>query len=157
MPVTLAAFLLFSGAGSLFSARVPEGASVKALGLAAAMLLLFTAALHFLLPGLEGAVLGRPFYGRVLFTLGIIAPQAFLMGTCFPLGLRLLHDRNPVLVPWAYGVNSVATVVGSVLVVVLAMAMGFQAVHWIAAGLYLLAALAGARLSSVPPAPADRY
>jgi hypothetical protein len=60
---------------------------------------------------------------------------------CFPLGIRIVARMNHALIPWAYGVNGGATVLGSVAVVCLAMALGFDGVQWIAAGLYVLSAL----------------
>ena len=54
------------------------------------------------------------------------------------LGLAQLPD--PVLLPWAWGINGCASVVSAVLAVLLAMAMGFRGVVLLSLGLYGLAA-----------------
>jgi hypothetical protein len=60
-----------------------------------------------------------------------------------PTGIRLLAERAPELVPWAWGVNGAASVLGSVGAIALAMAWGFDQALVAAAGLYL-AGLGGA-------------
>ena len=52
--------------------------------------------------------------------LAVIGPLAFMMGMPMPSGLRILAAQGEDLVPWAWGVNGVASVLGSVLAVVLA-------------------------------------
>ena len=82
---------------------------------------------------------------RTSVALATIAPIAFLMGMPMPSGLRLLAVRGPDLVPWAWGVNGVASVLGSILAIILAMELGFTGVLAIAAGVYALAALVRVR------------
>jgi hypothetical protein len=55
-----------------------------------------------------------------------------------PSGIRLLRAHDPELIPWAWGVNGAASVLGSVGAVALAMLVGFDAALLVAAGLYLL-------------------
>jgi hypothetical protein len=93
-----------------------------------------------LLPIATDAWLGFPHLARCALALVLIGPAAFLMGMPMPSGLRLLAARNTELVPWAWGVNGVASVAGSILAIVLAMEFGFTAVLLIAAGLYACAA-----------------
>jgi hypothetical protein len=64
------------------------------------------------------------------------------MGMPFPLKLRTLEHCDGVLVPWAWAVNGLASVAGSVLAVALAMNAGFRAVLLVAATLYLVALVA---------------
>ena len=58
-----------------------------------------------------------------------------------PRGIRALGDEAPALVPWAWGVNGCASVVGSILAVMLSISFGFS---WVvtAGGVAYLAALA---------------
>jgi hypothetical protein len=63
------------------------------------------------------------------------------MGMPFPTGLRLLRLEAPGVIPWAFGVNGAASVLASILSIVLAMQAGFTTVLAVAAGLYLVAAL----------------
>jgi hypothetical protein len=41
------------------------------------------------------------------------------------------------LIPWVWGINGYATVIGSVLCVILALVLGFKVVIFIACGIYL--------------------
>jgi uncharacterized membrane protein YgaE (UPF0421/DUF939 family) len=52
----------------------------------------------------------------------------------------VVKNRAPAFVPWAWAINSTATVIGTVLAVLLAMLFGFTVVFATAGGLYLLAA-----------------
>ncbi|RLA94733.1 MAG: hypothetical protein DRG25_01865 [Deltaproteobacteria bacterium] len=71
----------------------------------------------------------------------IIFPLGFFMGMPFPLGILVLNRNNPDLIPWAWGVNGCASVVGAVLAVMIALRGGFSTVLFISSLLYLLAGL----------------
>jgi hypothetical protein len=71
-----------------------------------------------------------------------------------PTGLRVLAQKAPSLVPWAWGVNGAASVLGSVAALLIALSSGFDRALLVGAGLYL-AAIPFARTMS-RPAPADR-
>ena len=78
---------------------------------------------------------------RVLATGAVIAPLGMMMGMPLPLGVMILRRRAPELVIWAWGVNGFCSVLGSVLAIVLAHALGYQATLMIGASLYLAAFL----------------
>jgi hypothetical protein len=59
----------------------------------------------------------------------------------FPVALRHAGRTAPGAIPWAWGLNAVASVVGSVLAMVLATVIGFSGVLLVAGGAYLCAAL----------------
>ena len=64
------------------------------------------------------------------------------MGLPFPLGLERVAAEAPDLVPWAWGINGRASVVGAVLASILEMHIGLTLVVCLALGLYAVAALA---------------
>lgn len=108
-------------------------------------------ALHlFGLPALFHALLGTPLPLRVLVTVAALAPLGFVLGGFFPTGIAIVHATSPRLVPWAWGVNGSASVVGSVLAVVFAMSKGFRAVAVLALVLY---GIAVAAMGLVAPRP----
>jgi hypothetical protein len=78
---------------------------------------------------------------RVLATLGILALGAIPLGFFFPIGLRLAGSTDDRFVPWAWGINSGFTVIGSVCTVAAAMRIGFSALLALAAAIYLVALL----------------
>ena len=68
---------------------------------------------------------------------------AFVLGMPMPAGLAVLDRRSAGLVPWAWGVNGVASVLGTGLALVVAMSAGYRWAVLLAVGVYFLAAAAG--------------
>ncbi len=146
--VVLAAFLVFAGLGSGYSARFAEhraAARIRPISLAAAGIILFAGVYLALLPALFGWLMPEPDSVKIVVSVVLIAPLAFFMGMPFPLGLRRVADEAPRLVPWAWGVNGCASVLSAVLASLLATHVGFAVVVALAMGLYGIAALAFAR------------
>ncbi len=148
--LTMATFLIGSGLGSLVAGRFPVSAGPRILKCVALTLCLAALALQVFLPGIVEAALAYGFAVRSLVTVLLLLPMAFVMGMCFPSGIRLIQDRE-AWVAWAYGVNGAASVLGSVLAVILAMSLGFTNVQWVSAGLYVLAAILMARMGRAAP------
>ena len=136
--ITMATFLIASGIGSLFVGLFPLRMGQKLITSAAILLSVCAVLLAIYMPELHARYLAEDFELRVGITIAVLAPMAFLMGMFFPTGIRMLAKQRG-LVPWAYGVNGAASVLASVLAVFGAMILGFTAVHYIAAVLYLLA------------------
>ncbi len=136
LTVTLCSFLLFAGFGSLYSGRF-AGREAAALRKIVPLLGLAILALAVILEvALDGA-LSLPLPARVAIVMTLLAPMNFLMGMPFPLGLARLKRLEPRLVPWALGVNGGASVVASILCIVIAMESGFRAVSLISAAIYI--------------------
>jgi spermidine synthase len=93
--------------------------------------------------------------GRVALCLALLAPGSFFMGMPFPLKVRSLEGADGVLVPWAWVVNGLSSVAGSVLAIGLTMQFGFRGALLIAAALYLVA-LAADRLTAPAPVAAPQ-
>lgn len=136
--VVLAGCLFFSGIGSLVSGLFPAR---RIMPIALIMVVVSAVTLVFLLPHLTEMWLQKDDMTRILYAMIVIGPLGFFMGMPMPSGLRILSERGGDLVSWAWGVNGVASVLGSTLAVVLAMSVGFQYVMLIAAGLYAMALL----------------
>jgi spermidine synthase len=134
----LACFMVASGLGSAVAGRL--GAGPRAAVAAALVVVALLIAHALLLPWMLRATLSYPEWQRVALTVAAIAPLAFAMGIPFPTGLRLLRDEPPGWIPWAFGVNGAASVLASILSIVVAMQAGFTTVFALAAALYLLAA-----------------
>ena len=132
--VVLFAVLVFSGVGSLVAGRLGRyrGWAILALAAAALLYALGTVPLVHL-------VLGLPLPARIVIAIASIAPLALLMGIPFPSGVGVLEGRRPGLVPWAWGANGYASVVGSGLAALMALTWGFSAVMLAAAAVYLVA------------------
>lgn len=145
--VVLCAFLVFAGLGSGYSARLADRCGggrygrLRTITLAAISIAAICLAYHWLLPLLFRSLLPVSDVGRVLVSLLLIAPLAFFMGMPFPLGLAIVGEREPALIPWAWGINGCASVISAVLATLLAIHFGFTVVVGTALALYLLAAV----------------
>jgi predicted membrane-bound spermidine synthase len=135
--VVLCAFLVFAGLGSLASSRWRDRRSSLPVAAGIAVLaVLYT----LLLPSLFDHLAATPVAAKIAVSASLIAPLAFLMGMPFPLGLDAVAKRAPAWIPWAWGVNGCASVVGAILAMLLAIHLGFVVVVYAASVLYLLAA-----------------
>ena len=68
----------------------------------------------------------------------LVAPLGLLMGMPFPTGLRHVDSFRPELSPWAWGINAFATVIGSIICVLISSLAGFTVVLLIGAGIYII-------------------
>jgi hypothetical protein len=138
--VTLLGFLVFSGCGSLLSARMFQS-PIRRIQMAVLAIIIIGAAEIIFMKFSFNWLVGFSRPTRILLGLAITAPPAFFMGMPFPTGLRLVHKHSQPLVPWAWGVNGFASVTGAVLGTFLAISLGFTALILIALACYLLAAI----------------
>ena len=71
------------------------------------------------------SLIDLPFSARVLTTVVILAPFGLAMGMAMPIGLARLAALHPEGVAWAWGINGMASVLSSVLSVLIAIYFGF--------------------------------
>jgi hypothetical protein len=137
LTVVLFSLLLASAVGSALSGRFSDLALAlrRLLPAIAVAVLLYVLALPPVFYGLVH--LEAPW--RMSLVVVLLAPLGLLMGMPMPAGIRLLATAAPGLVPWAWGVNGAASVLGSVGAIALAMMVGFNATLLAGAILYLLA------------------
>ena len=145
LAVVLAAFLLFAGVGSYLSGRRGPGASITVpiIGITA-----IATTYALLSPYLTSALVGAPSMVKIGAAFVLIAPLATLMGMPFPCALARLNAVDPSLLPWAWGINGCASVVGAVLATVIAIHLGHTVVMLAGVVLYALAAASVGRMAS---------
>jgi hypothetical protein len=153
LSVVLAALLLASGIGSLLSTRVDDAGLKtwihRCIGVIAALLL----AVAFVLPPVLASSIGLPDAARLAIAAIATAPMGAALGTCFPLGIRLLARSGQArLVPVVWGVNGLLGVAGSVAGMGLAMTWGYTSVLFAAMLAYAATAWAAGRLGAVEAA-----
>ena len=138
--VVLATILVFAGLGSLSVGRLPT-VSPKFLWIPVVAILCW-ALIHI---GVGDKVfdwaLGFSFWVRLMITVLLLLIPSFLLGWFFPSGLHILAQKHSDLVPWAWGVNGCASVIGAVLGKSLAVTIGYNFVMIIACLLYALAVI----------------
>ena len=142
--VVLAGFLVFAGLGSASSGKVARRLGERsriavwsAVGAIGVLVLLYL----WLLPPLFARWIGLGDATRVLVSLALIAPLAFVMGMPFPLGLKRLSSEAPAFIPWAWGLNGFASVISAALATLLAIEFGFTLVLLTALLFYFCAAV----------------
>ena len=137
LSVVLFSLLLFTGAGAWLSAawRHPKRTLTVALTLATALMI----GAAFGLQPLLRALIGAPFAGRVAICAALLAPFGLTLGMAMPIGLRRLAALYPAGVPWAWGINGIASVLGSALGVAIAVVAGFKVATLAAAACYAVA------------------
>jgi spermidine synthase len=148
LTVVIFLLMLSSGAGSLFSRRwLPRTELAwRPITLVIAALLVDV----FFLPDWLEAWVGLGLYSRIAISGLLLAPLGFVMGMPFPTGLRALAASPIVDVPsgasvddnaveWAWAMNAAASVLGSVLAMVIAIQFGLTVTLTCGAAAYLLA------------------
>jgi hypothetical protein len=126
--------LVFSGLGSMCSARMPWRGALATLVVTVA---LYPLVLSTVLPGVLDGDLGV----RIGITLLLLAPLGFLMGIGFPRGVASLGTARSSRLPLAWGVNGFTSVVSAILAPMIALSWGFEVVFICAALAYAVALL----------------
>ncbi len=142
--VTLTGFLVFSGLGSfaadaLYRRHGPER-TARTVMLVAVSILTIIAVYVILLPTLFRLGAGWSDPVKIISTLAVMAPLAFIMGIPFPTAMQLITDADERLLPWAWGINGCFSVIGAAAATVFAIHGGFTALVLAAAALYLACA-----------------
>jgi len=153
LSVTLASLLFSTALGAFFCRRAWGAPRRFLLGLLFATIAL-VALETAVVPMLHEHFLDATLAARIALTALLQLPMGLCLGMYFPTGIELLRRHHPRLVPWAWAVNSLGSVVASVLAVILAMAIGFDGVAWVALALYAIGTLGLVR--SLPRAEALR-
>ncbi len=142
LTAVLAGLLVGAGLGSALvevSPRMGLGLSAGWCALAVSALL---PALSLLQATIGAETLAWSFGAKVLWTEATVLPMGFALGTLLPLGMARVGARAPGLVPWAWGMNGLASVVGACLAALMSMRIGFAQTFLWGAACYVAAALA---------------
>ena len=140
LTVVVFLMLLSSGAGSVVSRKwMADPARVWL------PLMIVVSALIIdvgILPWILNSLVGAPFLAKLLTSALLLAPLGFVMGMPFPAGLRLLaanSGKQGDSIEWAWAMNAAASVLGSVLAIVIAIQFGLNVTLICGAVSYLLA------------------
>jgi SAM-dependent methyltransferase len=140
LTVVLFSLLTYSGIGSWLTGRMkrpPEQRFVPLFVALAVVSLLYL----FVLPSVFDTFLGSAFPVRVIVAALVLIPLGLVMGMFFPSGILVVRRANEQFVPWAWAINGCASVVATVLAVILAMGNGFRFVSFVALLTYLVGVL----------------
>ena len=145
LTVVIFLLMLSSGAGSLFSRLWLPQADMGWVPLAVVVATLTIYV--FFLPSRLSALVGMDFGYRLVASGVLLIPLGFVMGMPFPTGLRALAaspapefpTSSDNAVEWAWAMNAAASVLGSVLAMVIAIQFGLTITLACGAGAYLAA------------------
>jgi spermidine synthase len=139
--VILFSLLLGGGIGARFSQRFDAARLLRWAMTSALLVAVITAAATFLLPTVQNSLLALPILGRCAVIAISLLPLGFFLGAPFPCGLRLF-DRNGGVsfIPLMWGINGVASVIGSLCAAMGAKLWGFPMMLNLGELIYLVAA-----------------
>jgi spermidine synthase len=145
LTVVIFLLMLSSGAGSLFSRLWLPRTEMGWIPLALVVVTLLADV--FFLPSRLAALVGLSFGYRLLVSGVLLIPLGFVMGLPFPTGLRALASSPTPEFPaspdnaveWAWAMNAAASVLGSVLAMIIAIQFGLNITLACGAGAYLIA------------------
>ncbi len=140
--ILIGGMLVFSGLGSLVSERIANRAHVLlpliSIGIAG---LLVTYA--FALAPMLDWIAGLTYPLRLVLSVGVVAPLAFLMGFPMATGMGWLARLGKEhMFVWAWGINGCFSVVGAAAMPIIAVSFGLGTVLDVSSAAYLLAAVA---------------
>jgi hypothetical protein len=140
LSIVLFSILLFGGMGSLFSARLASNSLSKSMRKVCLLVAFFVAAYLFALPYFLYRFVGLSIVAKAVLVFAFLMPLSFIMGVPLPLGIKRLSQSSVRLIPWAWAMNGSASVLGSILTILVAVNLGFNQALLLAIALYLLAA-----------------
>jgi spermidine synthase len=138
--VVLSTLLVFAGCGSL-SVRRFQSMGPWFLWIAAVAVSLWVVFHAIAGDRLFHMAMGWSFGARIALSVLLLSWVSFFLGWPFPSGLRVMATKFPSLVPWAWGINGCASVIGAVLGKCLAVSIGFRMLMFSASILYFLAVM----------------
>jgi len=136
----IGSLLVSSACGSYLSSKLMTTTWWRA-GRHLLLLALVLVLIMFWLPAILIVGIGHSLTIRYVTAILLVSIPGVLMGFPFPAGIRQLGKLSGNLVPWGYGANSIASIVGSSLAVLVALEAGFTWVMATAVCFYLLAAV----------------
>jgi hypothetical protein len=135
----LMSLLLFSGLGSGWSGRIADHSIAKGIAQAVAGIGLVAIVYILTLPMIFTGLIVLPDWARIAITVALVFPLGWFMGQPFPLGLRLAEREKLGIIPWSWGVNGAASVLGSAFALACAIAIGYRLTLFAGVAVYLVA------------------
>jgi len=139
--VILSTLLISSGTGSLLAGRFSNQTTLKWLRTVTFILCILLIIYIYVMPVTFETFLGESGLTRVILSILLICPLGLLMGMAFPLGIRLLEQDGPAMIPWVWGVNGACSVMGSIVAWGLSLNFGYNVTLWTATVIYGCACL----------------
>ena len=154
LAVVLAGLILAAGLGSLASDRMPISTALRSRAPALLSALVLVAYSFVVLPAIHGAVAGV-LWQRIAVSLALVAPCGFIMGFCFPVGLRWASELGQEgNLPWMWALNGAASVLATFIAMAISTETSIRACVLTGAACYALGGILLSGRGSFKPAKA---
>jgi len=137
--VTLFGLLVFSGIGSYMTGFIPANRTNRWLAALLGLLSVFLVGYILALPYFIHRLISVPTHVKVPLVVVALFPLGLLMGTPFPMGIKLADREAPKMIPWMWGINGATSVFASVLAIAVAINWGFAAAMTVGLLSYVIA------------------
>ncbi len=152
LAVVLFVLLASGGLGSAWARRFSSATRARRLALSLLALVAYVTLLS------QSGAMARLFQAtsalsltaRLVIASAVLAPLGALLGVALPTWLARAAERAPGRVPWLWGINGAASVLGSVLATLVAMHAGISGALWLGVASYALAAATAAWCARSP-------
>jgi len=134
----LMSLLLFSGFGSAWSGKIPAERIERGISNAIYGIGVVSVIYIFVLPPVFSWLIALPDILRIAIAIILVFPLGWFMGQPFPLGLRLVEREGLGVIPWAWGVNGAASVLGSALALTVAIGIGYRLTLFTGVAIYIV-------------------
>jgi predicted membrane-bound spermidine synthase len=133
----IGSMVLATGLGSLLSERLPTDrpATFRIYPLA---VLVVQLAAWLALPWAVGVATTASLPVRIAVVLAFTLPCGLVMGLCLPLGMVQVTRYGTSIAPWLWGINGAASVLGTIMAILLSISLGISATFLVGIGCYAL-------------------
>lgn len=135
LSLVLTTILISSGTGSMLSMRFNRLRRPLTLLLLSCLVLIYS----LIQPLLFKQIIPYSITMKALISILTMVPLGLLMGIPFPMGIRLIGQRNASLIPWAWATNAFLSVLAPVITIMFATVIGFKSILWLGSITYLIA------------------
>jgi len=125
LSVGLFSFLFFSGLGAHFTNRFHYETVARSLYKATGVLMAAGLLIYSFGSDLYLNTIHLPIQARMVIAAASIFPMAFVMGIFFPVGIKLVSEKNRDLIPWVWAINGCFSVIGIFGTRIVALFLGF--------------------------------
>lgn len=132
----LTSVLIWSGIGSLLSQKIDSTNRPFVLIALFIMIILYD---YLFLSALTDHLYHLSIPYRIIAVFFSLSALCLLMGIPFPTGIKMLGEKEPEAIPWAWAINGFFSVLSPILAMILAINIGFKSVLLIGAVSYLIA------------------
>lgn len=145
--VVIGSALCFSGIGSIISGYLDLKKRRLILLIPGISVVVWFIIEHIITIFLVDGLLGLSLIIRIIFLIFIMSLLFLFLGMPFPFGIRIIQEKMPHIIPWAFGINGCSSVLGATIGKLISMTWGFEIAFAISCALYLISSIVLFKLS----------